>query len=182
MLQVLSEQRSLHFTDFFSWTLSDFTLKMIWSALVLLLILTAAVSKEVGREDDFINKHVKPNMTPNECDVEMAKINQLLSRKAKKNICKGINTFVLNNIEEIRTVCTNGVRLIDDYFISKMGFNKVECLLESMTGNYCKYKGEDQEGPIYVACKGNHPVHYGAPPNHESKSDPFLPSVLRFFF
>uniref|UniRef100_A0A3B1IQ38 Ribonuclease A-domain domain-containing protein n=1 Tax=Astyanax mexicanus TaxID=7994 RepID=A0A3B1IQ38_ASTMX len=142
------------------------------SILVLLLVLCTVLPTDGQDFQKFKAKHVK---TANEmCTEEMKKINNSPELKVEKQKCKKKNTFILDTIDNIETVC-NITAYHKNYHKSNNTFTIVDCTAEDINGDPCKYTGEKKNNAaIYIACDQNKlPVHYGKPKNNKGKLNIF---------
>uniref|UniRef100_A0AAY5F487 Ribonuclease A-domain domain-containing protein n=1 Tax=Electrophorus electricus TaxID=8005 RepID=A0AAY5F487_ELEEL len=101
--------------------------------------------------DEFIKKHIRPDMLSQlNCTKTMEEIND-------RGKCKKSNTFILDEISNVRKVCRNGTH-------SNCCYN----CYESNEAPKCIYRNTYvPETKIIVACEYNKPVHYESPPTHK---------------
>uniref|UniRef100_A0A4W4DPU3 Ribonuclease A-domain domain-containing protein n=1 Tax=Electrophorus electricus TaxID=8005 RepID=A0A4W4DPU3_ELEEL len=147
---------------------------LLWLALTLLLVLCVIPYTDAQTEKEFIKKHVRPhNLLQDSCNESMQEING-------RGNCKPINTFILDNISNVRQVCSNGryldIRLWHNnyykYYESNRNFNIVNCtLIRNSKPPICRYKHINGSEHIFVACDQNdRPVHYGQPRPHTNEN------------
>ncbi|XP_073699513.1 ribonuclease-like 3 [Garra rufa] len=138
------------------------------SAVIVLLVLAASFTAN-GQPDDvkpryknFLNQHLGPHVSKNDCDKEIRKRNITASGTA--NGCKEVNTFIQANKKNINVVCgEGGTPQGRNLFKSNQPFPVVTCKLQSGQRHpNCQYSRKKSTSSRYIVlgCDRGWPVHY----------------------
>uniref|UniRef100_A0A3B4YUU5 Ribonuclease A-domain domain-containing protein n=1 Tax=Seriola lalandi dorsalis TaxID=1841481 RepID=A0A3B4YUU5_SERLL len=128
---------------------------------LLLMLLSATVllhdADLMQRYKKFKKQHICDSMTFTNCDDVMQK--RHISGLNKK--CKRINTFILANIKQVKSICD--IVPYDNVTISNQCFDIVVCNLTQQKAKLakCQYSGQKIDKKlIIIKCEQGYPVHY----------------------
>jgi len=107
----------------------------------------------------FKKQHIKEDMKEDECDSVIRERNI----RAYGNKCKPKNTFILDNIQNVKRVCNTGIEVKQNFYKSNETFPIILCTRKNNTGNICEYDSSEQTINIVILCIKGKPVHYEDP-------------------
>uniref|UniRef100_A0A4W4F4L4 Ribonuclease A-domain domain-containing protein n=1 Tax=Electrophorus electricus TaxID=8005 RepID=A0A4W4F4L4_ELEEL len=123
-------------------------------SLTLLLVLCVIPYTDAQTEKEFIKKHIRPLLN---CNETMKEING-------RGNCKYINTFILDEISNVRQVCMGDKfhHNNSQCYQSRKKFNIIECKVLNSSSPSCIYNRVNANKPIKITCdESNKPVHFG---------------------
>ncbi|XP_051763509.1 ribonuclease-like 3 [Ctenopharyngodon idella] len=135
------------------------------SAVILLLILSVSSFTHgqpadiMPRYKKFLNQHVDPYMTVNDCTSKIE--NRVIT--GTDSGCKPVNSFIVANADTIKAVCGKGGTAIGgNLFESNNPFFVVKCTIKNNSKGTpkCEYRGNGFTRKIVLACQKGWPVHY----------------------
>ncbi|XP_053735608.1 ribonuclease-like [Synchiropus splendidus] len=125
------------------------TAKIVFVLLLLPLLSVDGGKKSIAK---FTKKHINPAMKADQCTDVIA--GRLINNK---NNCREINTFILAEIDKVKTICQQGNGVVE----SDRVFNVLVCCRKGKKSTPpCSYGGYETKHRIKVECKNGNPLHY----------------------
>lgn len=136
-------------------------MKIQFVCLLLVLLCATVLSQDAkikSRYKKFKNQHINKKMNASSCDDVM----QARKISTNTNNCKKKNTFILSNVQPVKSVCRKGELLRNNMTKSLKRFDIVVCKVKKQKAKppKCMYIGEKLNKKIIIKCEEGFPVHY----------------------